>query len=349
MRRRVVYNELNLRLAKKKREQEGAMTRKYPLKLEPQLKEKVWGGRWLAEKLGRPANAGELLGESWEAFSGSVVMNGAWKGRTVGELYQQYGPEIGGEAAKRYPEFPLLVKFIDARENLSVQVHPDDALAQKLENYHSGKSEMWYIVAAEPGARILYGFNEKATSLDEIAAALKNETILDFTKSVPVQAGDVVNLPSRTVHALCEGIVVYELQQESDITYRLYDWGRKGREIHHEKGLQALNLEARELSATHPALQKENGAAHAVLVDGDYFTCELWEVSGAKEQAADNKSFTLLTAVEGQGQIVALDGSFVDEAIKMGDTFLLPAGLRYTLKAENAREPLRVITGKANI
>src|SRR3569623_925886 len=117
LRRRVVYNELNLRLAKKKREQEGAMTQKYPLKLEPQLKEKVWGGRWLAQKLGRPANAGELLGESWEAFSGSVVMNGTWKGRTVGELYQQYGPEIGGEAAKRYPEFPLLVKFIDAREN----------------------------------------------------------------------------------------------------------------------------------------------------------------------------------------------------------------------------------------
>src|SRR5438105_2473229 len=107
------------------------MIQKYPLRLKPRLVEKVWGGRWLTEKLGRPTKEGELLGESWEAFSGSVIENGAWKGQTLGELYNEYGLELGGEVARHYPNFPLLVKFIDARENLSVQVHPDDALAQK--------------------------------------------------------------------------------------------------------------------------------------------------------------------------------------------------------------------------
>lgn len=322
------------------------MTKIYPLKLEPQLKEKVWGGNWLVEQLGRIGGKDAPLGESWEAFSGSLITNGEWQGQTLGSLYQAHRDEIGGEVANTYPEFPLLVKFIDARENLSVQVHPDDALAQKLENYRFGKSEMWYIVAAEPQARILYSLNDKATSVEELGQALKNETLLDYINSVPVKTGDVVYLPSRTIHALCEGIVVYELQQESDITYRLYDWGRQGREIHHEKGLQAISLESRNLQVMHPQAENHEDFAFTELVSCPYFSCELLEVFDQVEVEGD--SFTLLTALSGSGKISSPTGEFEVENIGSGDTFLLPSSLSYLLQTTDSNQSLRVITAQAN-
>lgn len=321
------------------------MEKFYPLKLEPQLKEKVWGGRWLVEQLGRNAGIDARLGESWEAFSGSQITNGAWKNRTLGELYNEYGSQLAGKVAAVYPQFPLLVKFIDARENLSVQVHPDDALAQKLENYPFGKSEMWYVMAAEPEARILYSLNDKAASLDELGEALQNERIVEYVQSVAVQAGDVVYLPARTVHALCEGIVVYELQQESDITYRLYDWGRTGREIHHAKGLQAISLEQRNLQVQHPQLQTHNGYAAASLLETPFFTCELLEIKAAGSRPSQPDSFTLVSVLEGGGQVVANNNQFETEPLATGDTYFLPCNLEYTLQATNG--PLKVILGQA--
>lgn len=323
------------------------MEKFYPLKLEPQLKEKVWGGRWLVEQLGREADSDTKLGESWEAFSGSVIANGAWKGRTLGELYNQYRDQIAGKVATRYPQFPLLVKFIDARENLSVQVHPDDALAQQLENYPFGKSEMWYVMAAEPEARILYSLNDKASSIDELGEALQNERIVEYVQSISVQAGDVVYLPARTVHALCEGIVVYELQQESDITYRLYDWGRTGREIHHAKGLQAISLEQRNLQIQHPQLQKANGYAQATLLETPFFTCELLEVTDTGTRPAQTDSFTLISVLEGSGRIVSSDNQFETAPLAVGDTYFLPCTLQYKLQANSG--PLKVILGQARV
>lgn len=323
------------------------MVKLYPLRLEAQLKEKVWGGHWLAEELGRPSEKGALLGESWEAFSGSVILNGEWQGRTLGELYQEFQAEVGGEVAKAYPEFPLLVKFIEARENLSVQVHPNDQKAQQLENYRSGKTEMWYVIAAEPGAYILYGLNDKASSLDELDQALRNEKIVDYMNRVEVKKGDVVYLPSGTVHALCAGVVVYELQQESDITYRLYDWGRQGREIHVEKGLQVINLEARNLEISHPQPHKHNGRSEAALVDCPYFYDELLEVSDQSDFPATGKSFSLLSSLSGAGTIYSGDGEFEPETIQTGDTFLIPARLSFSLKTDNQTEPLRVILAQA--
>jgi len=325
-----------------------AMTDFYPLRLEPQLKEKVWGGRWLVEKLGRAGKVDAKLGESWEAFSGSVVANGAWQGQTLGKLYSEYGLALGGTVAQNYPQFPLLVKFLDAQENLSVQIHPDDELAQKLENYPFGKSEMWYVMAAEPGARILYSLNDKANSQAELAAALKNGSILEYINSVPVQTGDVVNLPARTVHALCEGIVVYELQQESDITYRLHDWGRTGREIHHEKCLQAIDLANRNLQVTHPTLVKnEAGAAFFALAANQYFDCNLLEITGETSWSAEGRSFGLLSVLSGTGLLTVRDNGFEQEKLGLGDTFLLPAHLSYVFKATQPTEPLRLIMATA--
>ncbi len=324
------------------------MTNFYPLRLEPQLKEKVWGGRWLIEQLGRAGDMNANWGESWEAFSGSVVANGAWQGQTLGELYTVYGQTLAGTVAQNYPQFPLLVKFLDARENLSVQVHPDDELAQKLENYRFGKSEMWYVMAAEPGARILYSLNDKANSQAELAIALKNGSILEYINSVPVQAGDVVNLPSRTVHALGEGIVVYELQQESDITYRLHDWGRTGREIHHEKCLQTINLASRNLQVTHPKpLKTEVGAAYFGVAASQYFECNLLEITGETSWSAAGRSFGLLSVLGGTGLLTTPDNGFEQEILGLGDTFLLPAHLSYVFKATGSAEPLRLIMATA--
>ncbi|MEI6046723.1 MAG: type I phosphomannose isomerase catalytic subunit, partial [Chloroflexota bacterium] len=294
------------------------------------------------------------IGESWEAFSGSLVTNGTWQGHSLGLLYDEYPLELAGEISKSHAEFPLLVKFIDARENLSVQVHPDDALARTLENYRSGKSEMWYVMEAEPEAHILYGLNDKVTSLEQLSEALKQGTLLEYVSSIPIKAGDVVYLPSRTIHALCQGVVVYELQQESDITYRLYDWGRQGREIHHEKGLQAINLETHNLKVSHPAPLQHEGFASVTLVECPYFTNELVEISdqlksSERAEGTDKgRSFTLLTVLSGAGAIVSPSNAFAAEAIHKGDTFLLPANLSYTLKASTTPEPLRVILAQAN-
>lgn len=324
------------------------MNKFYPLRLKPQLVEKVWGGRWLIDNLARPGQAESRLGESWEIFSGSSVTNGAWQGKTLGELYQEYGAAFGGAVSAKYPQFPLLVKFIDARENLSVQVHPDDKLAQALENYPFGKSEMWYIMAAEPGARILYGLNEQIASVAELRTALEKGTIEEYIASVPVKAGDVVYLPAGTVHALCAGIVVYELQQESDITYRLYDWGRQGREIHVDKGLQAIKLEARNLKITHPPLAPFDGYNSTVVVNSPYFSCEVLEVANNVVRAADDQSFVLISGISGSGRISSPNGTFTDETITAGDSFFIPANLSYHLITGNANEPLRLIIGRAN-
>jgi mannose-6-phosphate isomerase len=225
----------------------------YPLRLEPYVKEVVWGGRWLADELNRSGKPDAPLGESWEAYSESVITNGTHTGRKLGELFTQYGADFAGERAMSYPKFPLLVKFIDARQNLSVQIHPNDEQAQTLENYPFGKTEFWYIIQAEPDAAIHYSLNERARSPEILREAIANQTLTAYTQVSPVRAGDVVFIPAGTVHALTKGIVVYELQQDSDITYRLYDWGRTDRPIHIDKGLEVVNFTYKNLPITHPA------------------------------------------------------------------------------------------------
>lgn len=317
----------------------------YPLKLEPQVKEVVWGGRWLATELGRPGQPDAKLGESWEAYSGSLVTNGAWAGRKLSELFEEYGAELLGQAAMSYPKFPLLVKFIDAHDNLSVQVHPDDKLAQQLENYPFGKTEFWYVMTAEPGAEICYSLNNEATSREQLQEAISQQELLRFLKRAEVQAGDVVFIPAGTVHALTKGIVVYELQQDCDITYRLYDWGRVGRPIHIEKGLQAINLDYRNLAITHPPLVGHEGYGVARLVECPYFVSDRLEIAKEATIQATPGSFTLLSAISGSGTLRDPASAFAPQELHKGDTLLIPAGLPYTLTNTSGGEPLKVISG----
>ncbi len=311
----------------------------YPLRLKPKVKEVVWGGRWLADELHRPSKPDAKLGESWEAYSDSEITNGAWAGHTLGDLFTAYGAKLMGTKAAAYPKFPLLVKFIDARENLSVQVHPDDALAQKLENYPYGKTEFWYVIAAAPGSEIIYGLNEVVENEEQLQSAMQNGDLLKYCARVPVVSGDVVYIPARTVHALTEGVIVYELQQDCDITYRLYDWGRKGRELHIDKGLRAIDISRKNMKTMHPVLASKGlaGLSTAELISSEYFHAELDQVTGACAFEGNPNSFTLLSVLEGTGQIEAIvEGDYTPELLTEGDTVFLPVSLAYKIVSDSS-------------
>ena len=315
----------------------------YPLKLEPQLKEVVWGGRWLATALSRPASAEARLGESWEAYGGSTVANGEWQGRKLGDLFTEYGANLLGAAAAAYPKFPLLVKFIDAKQNLSVQIHPDNALAAQLEGQTFGKTEFWYIIQAESDAAIYYGLNDEAQDHEQLQEAIKAGNLTRYLQKSPVRAGDVVFIPAGTVHALTGGIVVYELQQDSDITYRLYDWGRTDRPIHIEKGLQAVKLAHRNMEVTHPTAQPVDGYDRTPLLTNQYFAADLLTIRQPTRLTANQDSFALLSILNGNGNLTATDAAFEPLALTKGDTVLVPATLPYVLTPTS--EPLEVIVG----
>ena len=328
------------------------MTGKYPLQLQPDTRERVWGGQWLAEKLGRKGAEGAKLGESWEAFSDSVIVNGEWRGQTLGQWFAQAADadaesNTAGTYATRYARFPLLAKFLDARENLSIQVHPNDALARQLENYPFGKTEFWYILDAVPDAHVYYGLNAPGISHEELQAALNNNDLLRYLNRVPVRAGDVVFMPAGTVHALTAGIVAYELQQDCDITYRLYDWERTDREMHLEKGALSIDPGCANMSVTRPDFQHQEGREAAVLVSCAYFASELWRVSDATRAAATQESFVLLSTLAGEGHIVSPNKLFADMPLLPGSTVCLPAGLEYALQADTGKNKatLEVILG----
>jgi mannose-6-phosphate isomerase len=298
-----------------------------PFRLTPRLKEVVWGGDWLVRELERPGSPETPYGESWEAYSDSVIADGPAAGRTLGELFAEQGARLFGVAAARFPRFPLLVKFIDAHQNLSIQVHPDDRLAQRLENYPYGKTEYWYVLAAAPAAALIYGFDRAGITREDLRAALRDQTLLDYCARVLVRPGDVLFIPAGTVHALMQGVVVYELQQDCDITYRLYDWGRVGREIHLEKGLECIDVGQQSMKLSHPEPAGGGTVRRATLAACNLFRSDLIQVTAEAALPASADSFLLLTVVEGSG---ALSGA----PVRKGDTLFLPVGLGYTLSPD---------------
>jgi mannose-6-phosphate isomerase len=228
----------------------------YPLTFEPIYKEKVWGGRAL-EKLGRalPGDESTLIGESWEladlaatAASGggggaerSVIVNGPLAGRTLHEAIERHREAMLGELPlNEQGAFPLLVKFLDAQQNLSVQVHPSEQYAAKHPEAHL-KSEAWYIVDCEPGAVIYKGVQEGVTP-EQFRRALEADQLEPLLLKVPVEPGQCHYLPSGTCHALGAGVVVAEVQTPSDTTFRVYDWGRTGRQLHVEEAMQCIHF-----------------------------------------------------------------------------------------------------------
>ena len=296
----------------------------YPLLFNPVYQEIIWGGRQLWRLMGREVPY-ERTAESWELSSHpkgiTTVANGPLQGKTLSELIRI---DPAGFLGKDNPEaiFPLLVKIIGAQRDLSVQVHPDDEVGRK--HGVPGKTEAWYILSAAENSRIIYGL-KPGVNQERLALALETGELLSCVNEIPVQAGDFVPIPAGCVHALGAGILVAELQQNSDTTYRLYDWGRtdaegKPRPLHLQEGLEAINCELPlPVSFKH---SREEG----LLFDDEHFTISWRRVQGTRQIQAGS-SFSIWTVVEGNG-LVAAGGQ--EAPLVQGSSILLPAGIGET-------------------
>ena len=304
---------------------------KYPMLLEAPLKNYIWGGTRLKTEYGRTTDF-EVIAESWELSchedGESVILNGAFSGKALSAVVEQK-PDFAGENSKKFKKFPLLVKLIDANDKLSVQVHPNDEYAYKNENGEYGKTEVWYIVDAVPDAKLIYGLKKDVTK-QEFSEAIKDEKLADILNFVPVKKDDVFFIPSGLIHAICEGILICEIQQNSNTTYRAYDWGRRdkngnSRELHIEHVVNVSKLTA-ESSTVDFALKKEKigNNIYGVISECEYFKAYKYDIFDKIELECDGKSFHTLTFISGQGNIEYNGDSF---EFSKGKTYFIPADL----------------------
>ena len=315
----------------------------YPLKFEPFLRTMVWGGTKIARYKGIETED-DHIGESWE-LSGfgehlTSVSNGALRGKTVTELVKEYKGRLVGEHvyAENGDEFPLLIKFIDARDDLSIQVHPDDAMARRQHNQRNGKTEMWYVVDAGPGACLYSGLTAEITP-DEYERRVTDGTITEVLARHDVQPGDVFFLPAGRIHAICSGCFVAEIQQTSDLTYRIYDYGRLGldgkpRQLHTELAKEAIDYKVYpdyRVPYT-PVKDKEKE-----LVSCKYFTTSVYDLDKTvRKDLSDIDSFLVVMCLSGHGTILDAEPVYDSEGrrgptkghllgIRQGETVLIPA------------------------
>ena len=310
----------------------------YPFKFNPILKSTIWGGEKIIPfkhlNIEQPQ-----VGESWELShvegNYSVVDNGALEGTTLDELIRTYGKQLLGEKVVEQfgSTFPLLIKFIDARDDLSIQVHPDDELAKKRHNSF-GKTEMWYVVDCDEGATLLYGFKHEITK-EEFARRIADNTLLEVTNAVPVKKGDVFFIKSGTLHAIGKGILIAEIQQNSNTTYRIYDYGRVGkdgkpRELHVNKALDVTKLAPAEQYPETP-VEKKDGYDIKLLSKCEYFTTYRVNVETKAELDADENSFNSILVLEGEPVISG--GETV--SAKKGESVFISAGTgKYTVEGK---------------
>lgn len=302
----------------------------YPLKFRPILKSVVWGGEKIAP-FKEITTDQHNIGESWE-LSGvkgneSVVANGEYAGRTITELVHEFKGRLIGQKnyEKTGDQFPLLIKFIDAKQDLSIQVHPDDELAAARHNGSKGKTEMWYVVAADKDAHLMSGLTQKITP-DEYEQRVNNHTITDVLHDYKVAPGDVFFLPAGRIHSIGSGSFIAEIQQTSDITYRIYDFGRLGldgkpRELHTELAKSAIDYTVYPDYKT--SYEKETGKEN-VLVDCSYFTTSMYELDRPfTRDLKDMDSFLVVICIAGKGTLKDAEGNEV--TMHQGETVLVPA------------------------
>lgn len=294
----------------------------YPIKFENLYYEKIWGGRDLEDFRDNLPNGD--IGESWDIACHengmSVVSNGEFKGKTFEELIKIYGDKIVGKSLAN-KEFPLLVKLINSKDKLSVQVHPDDEYAKKIEN-SLGKTEAWYVIDAKPDASLIVG--TKNCDREIFEKAIKENKTEDYLNKINIKKGDCFLIKSGLVHAICEGAIVAEIQQSSDITYRIYDYGRP-RELHIEKSLDVINFNLCAINEVNNKLEKFNGYEKGILCLSDYFTIEKYVISKSVTESSDLNKFFIFTCVDGSGYIESVNKEKVE--IKKGDSVLIPASL----------------------
>jgi mannose-6-phosphate isomerase len=285
-----------------------------PLTFKPIFMERIWGGRRLQSEFGKKLPPHKHIGESWEIVdrpeAQSIVRKGPLRGKTLHELWTQHRDEIFGDVADS-PRFPLLLKLLDAHQKLSLQVHPPDAVAASLEG--EPKTEFWYVAAADPGAELYLGFREAITR-DQYEKALRDGTAADHIYKISVKSGDAAFLPAGRLHALGAGNVLIEVQQNSDTTYRVFDWNRvddngKRRELHIDQALQSIDFDD-----VRPRLSRPEGE---LLLRDKLFEIQKWILDSPREINSRGK-FAIACCLTGWLRCVGVD-------VKPGEFFLIPA------------------------
>ncbi|MDZ5711428.1 mannose-6-phosphate isomerase, class I [Jeotgalibacillus haloalkalitolerans] len=294
-------------------------------KLKPHFQNKIWGGRKLETvfQYDIPAGpVGECWGISAHKNGESIIENGPFKGMTLSELWEQNKLEVFGE----YPHesFPLLVKILDADSDLSVQVHPDNHEAKELEGEPFGKTECWYVLDAKPGAELIIGHNAK--SKEELTTEIQKGNWKSLLRKRKVKKGDFIFIESGTLHAIGSGILLLEIQQSSDTTYRVYDFDRRDqnghlRELHHEKAIRVTNTPDQFLEKK-PESRRTDEAIISQMISTKEFSVWLYQVDGKVNLKTPDR-FKLLSVTEGQGKVLSADGGNITE-LKKGDHYLVP-------------------------
>jgi len=292
--------------------------------LEPIFQERIWGGRALEEKFGYqiPAgNIGECWGISAHPNGESTIKNGTYVGKKLSELWQE---KTGIFGAQETDVFPLLVKVLDANDDLSVQVHPDDAYAFIHENGELGKTECWYVVDCDEDAEIIFGHH--ATTKEEAVWMIENDQWDQFLQRIPVKRGDFFYVPSGTIHALCKGTLILEVQQSSDTTYRLYDYHRlddvgNPRELHIEKSLDVCTIPHININPITKTLISSEVLTVIELVSNEFFTVLKYDVQGKVAHQFKAQTYSLISIIEGEGTLA-------EYSVKKGDHLIVPVGTR---------------------
>ena len=312
----------------------------YPLKFQPILKNKIWGGQKLQQVLNKPTTSTEA-GESWEISDvegdTSVVSNGSLKGTSLKTLMDTYTSDLMG--AKNFRQFgtkfPLLIKFIDAKQDLSVQLHPNDQLAKERHNSF-GKTEMWYVVQADPDSNLIVGFNQDMTQ-ELYLKHLKDKTLQSILNFDAVKPGDTYFIEVGRIHAIGAGVLLAEIQQTSDITYRVYDWDRvdsdgNERELHNDIALEAFDFD---MPDNFRVDYTKDSNTPTELVSCPYFTTNVMDVNERISKENTHDSFMIYMCVDGNARI-EVDGNQTE--ISMGETVLIPACIKqFSISANHAK------------
>ncbi|MCR5617442.1 MAG: class I mannose-6-phosphate isomerase [Clostridiales bacterium] len=304
-------------------------------KLRPACKDYIWGGTKLREEYGID-EPGDRVAEAWvlscHQDGPSVIVSGRYAGESLIDYVNRFGKRVLGTNCEKYDDFPILTKLIDAKEDLSIQVHPNNTFAITNEG-QLGKTEMWYVVDAEEGSHIYYGLS-RSVEEDEIRRRIRDNTLTDILMAVPAKKGDVFYIPAGTLHAICKGMIIAEVQQNSNITYRVYDYGRidkttgEKRELHVEKALK--------VTRKYPNYTQYDFGNH--LVSCKYFVVDM--IKGDTLDYASERSFVSLVVLDGEGRIEFKndDGANDYLTLSKGESFFIPANSgRFTVKGENLR------------
>lgn len=304
-----------------------------PLNFKPIYKEKVWGGRWLADNFQRNLPQGVLIGESWELACReeemSIVQAGAFQGKTLSHLIQLYPAELLGTriVRRKFDPFPLLIKFLDANDRLSVQVHPDDAYFQSKKSQMLGKTEMWYVLDAKPESKLILGL-KNGINPRELQEGVAKGVVGEYLNEVKVKPGDAVFIPAGMVHAIMEGVQIAEIQQNSDTTFRIFDWNRLGldnqpRSLHIDQALQVINFDRLQANLNPGITISNQGWCRRILAACDYFAVEELTIEKMASKIPAER-FEIWMVIQGSGELNAKIG---DYHLMAGQTWMIPASL----------------------